>query len=1026
MVDERRSYNVGATKIPAAHRDIAHAVLGEDDDRGFINIIGAADVPENEPGGDGPHDHTLPIGADVCYRVDLTDEEADRFRAASNCRYVELDGQAHASAGVVGAPSTTTLAYMRATFVRAQAQWHGRDVTVAICDGGTTTAVRTAMNWTLVGRQDFSADLVGSDEITNQHGCLVAPCGVPYGGRILDVIIAENGGSADFSRSAQGIRWAADQGAKVVNYSYAADTLSAPPSVLADAAQYLLDRGAHWFISAGNESKNQLDSPASLSRTFLNVHSSIAFDENTDARASFSNYHVDGSGCAPGANVLGMQPTGDIVTWNGTSASSPHMAQLCARGMTAGRYTANQVAAALRANTRNTGQTSQQQGHGAWSLEAALTALGAFSTRLVAPAEKNLCPNPSVEANTTGYATAARSGITTTNPGRANSPHPAISGGSFGFANVTGDGSTSAGSDVEVALPACAVTAGQTYTFQAEVRHSIIGAKLAWYVAWKNSAGAAVGTASQGAKQSLWVTEWVRYWHTATAPTGAVTAEPRFMLTSITDTSARSFKWDAVRYSQASSPGDYFDGATAGASWDGVASNSTSTLDAVTAPTTTPVTPTTPVPASLPPIPQVTDGIVVTAADLNGIRDAYKNLYSITMGGFRDHRSGVRVTIASGQTVTSGGNVLLSFGSEQFDTDNMWGSGNPTQIVCALDGLYQVGASVALTSSGATAGAQATLRITKNSTATTGAIARGTGAYGSGSGSGATATALVPLVAGDILRCYISQNSGSTCGTDTAFGGGRAYAYWVGPTPSAVDAPAAPPTPPVITEPPPSSSTEAASLLGWGAVIDGDEFNTGTQPGGKWGMYNGPGHGGNGLRRPSAWSISGGILTCTGDNVSGGTTGGMAFQSGRMYCRVEIRMRTYSINAGAGGNRYHPVALLWPDSEQWPEGGEHDFFETDCDSGELGWFMHYPASTVIQEGGSIAKDIQNWHNYGYEWGPGGFRAWCDGVQYFQYTQASMQPPGPMSLRLQLDNFDGTNMNPARMEFDWVRFYTPPG
>jgi hypothetical protein len=57
---------------------------------------------------------------------------------------------------------------------------------------------------------------------------------------------------------------------------------------------------------------------------------------------------------------------------------------------------------------------------------------------------------------------------------------------------------------------------------------------------------------------------------------------------------------------------------------------------------------------------------------------------------------------------------------------------------------------------------------------------------------------------------------------------------------------------------------EAAKLLGWGAVIDGDEFQYTGPPNSRWSMYDGPGHDGNGTRDPEAYNVANGILTCTG------------------------------------------------------------------------------------------------------------------------------------------------------------------
>jgi hypothetical protein len=366
---ERRTYNVGAYKIPHEARDIAHAVLTEADDHGFFNIIGAEDDPALG--------HTQPIGAPVAYRVELTEEEAERFRQASNCRYVVEDGVHYDSAGSVAIPRAASMQFMRATFPAVTTTFHGRDVLIGMLDGGTTKAVRTYLDATMVAKKNFSADPEGADEITSAHGCLVAPCLVPVGGRFLDAIVSNNAGQRTNSASVAGGIWCADQGAKIINYSGSGQTDS--PTWL-DLLNYLRDRNIQFYASAGNDGLPTLNFPARHSRTYANVHSSISFDEVTGKRSSFSCHDATGSGCAPGSNVFGLNPAGEPVLTNGTSFSSPHMARLNAMGATGSKYTAAQVGAALKANTRDTGEPAADQGAGAYSLEAALAALGAFAT----------------------------------------------------------------------------------------------------------------------------------------------------------------------------------------------------------------------------------------------------------------------------------------------------------------------------------------------------------------------------------------------------------------------------------------------------------------------------------------------------------------------------------------------------------------------------------------------------------------------------------------------------------------------
>jgi hypothetical protein len=223
----------------------------------------------------------------------------------------------------------------------------------------------------------------------------------------------------------------------------------------------------------------------------------------------------------------------------------------------------------------------------------------------------------------------------------------------------------------------------------------------------------------------------------------------------------------------------------------------------------------------------------------------------------------------------------------------------------------------------------------------------------------------------------------------------------------------------------PADGTQIAVLANWGAVIDGDECNgTGRPSADKWGLYDGAGHDGNGRRVASAWNYHDGILTCHGDG--NGNTGGAAFHRGSMGYRIEVRARVYN-TANDGGDRYHPVLILWPDSDQWPQGAEYDYFECDEGDSSSGGFMHLPNHQPYrQDAFDIPVDITQWHNYACEWNPSAqtLKQWTDGTIRYNGSGRVAQAPGPMHPTIQLDNFGG---DPRSANFDiaWVRIYAKP-
>jgi Glycosyl hydrolases family 16 len=218
-------------------------------------------------------------------------------------------------------------------------------------------------------------------------------------------------------------------------------------------------------------------------------------------------------------------------------------------------------------------------------------------------------------------------------------------------------------------------------------------------------------------------------------------------------------------------------------------------------------------------------------------------------------------------------------------------------------------------------------------------------------------------------------------------------------------------------------ASTAAARYGWGAPDREDDFD-GDLSG--WGLYDGPGHAGNGRRSPSAATVANGVLTIRGD--AHGTTEGMAWNDGRgqKYGRWEGRVK-----AAPSDPTYNALLLLWPDAENFPIGGELDFAEmTDHTRQSTNLFLHHGADNA-QVHGAVTIDATQWHNWAVEWTPRGVTAYVDGKPWWHTADASVLPPGPMHLCVQLDWFpqdgpqDGT-VAPSQMQVDWVRQYPVDG
>ncbi len=221
---------------------------------------------------------------------------------------------------------------------------------------------------------------------------------------------------------------------------------------------------------------------------------------------------------------------------------------------------------------------------------------------------------------------------------------------------------------------------------------------------------------------------------------------------------------------------------------------------------------------------------------------------------------------------------------------------------------------------------------------------------------------------------------------------------------------------PTTNSPTVDGTATAADTFAWGTPTGVEDFDGSLS---NWGVYDGPGHAGNGRRSPSATSVSGGILTINGD--ANGATGGMAWRLGNtQYGRWEARVKS-----PVADPTYHAVMLLWPDAENWPVGGEVDVMETSDETRQKAdFFLHYGKEDHQLHGEKVI-DATQWHNWAVEWTPTRISGYVDGVAWFSTTRTDALPPGPMHLALQLDWFPGSGsaaVQQSEMQVDWVRYY----
>jgi subtilisin family serine protease len=215
-------------------------------------------------------------------------------------------------------------AVSRASFDQAQRLENGRGVTVAVLDTQVDVLHPTFLLRTVGGLDLLPASLfttLSTKGADRGHGTFVA--GVVLraapAAKIMPVRVLNEDGRGSTAQVAEGIRWAVNHGADVINMSLDTPT---DARVLREAVAYALSKNVVLVAAYGNEGQN---APHVYPADYPGVISVMATDQN-DVRASFSNYGRPGVVAAPGVNIISTFPQGLFAVGSGTSYASPWVA----------------------------------------------------------------------------------------------------------------------------------------------------------------------------------------------------------------------------------------------------------------------------------------------------------------------------------------------------------------------------------------------------------------------------------------------------------------------------------------------------------------------------------------------------------------------------------------------------------------------------------------------------------------------------------------------------------------------------
>ena len=225
--------------------------------------------------------------------------------------------------------------------VNAPEVWSGSGDFAGVTGDGTTIAVidtgvdldHPEFSGRIVGGYDFvDGDSIADDG--NGHGTHVAGTiaaandgngitGVAYDADIMPLRVLNNDGYGWTSDIISAVRWAADNGADVINLSLGGEGYSL---AMADAISYASSRGSVVVMAAGNFGGSSPDYPAAHA---INHGIAVGAVDRNRSLAGFSNRagatELDYV-TAPGVNVYSAVPGGGYASFNGTSMAAPHVA----------------------------------------------------------------------------------------------------------------------------------------------------------------------------------------------------------------------------------------------------------------------------------------------------------------------------------------------------------------------------------------------------------------------------------------------------------------------------------------------------------------------------------------------------------------------------------------------------------------------------------------------------------------------------------------------------------------------------
>ncbi|MFZ2871140.1 S8 family peptidase [Zavarzinia sp.] len=274
----------------------------------------------------------------------------------------------------------------------------GQGIVVAVNDGQVDTSVSELSGQIASGGYNWIGDSTPDSHATHLAGTIAASHdstgmeGIAWSASILPLTTFDTDNYSETRAPYDGIIYAADAGADIVNNSWGSSPTDATPSALISAVRHATDRGTVVVFSTGNAGADQPNATVmvplydTLTKSMVVAVTAVGTDGTLASYANACGKAAAWCLAAPGTSILATDAGGGYITMTGTSMAAALVSGGLAVVMSRfPELTPAQVVSRLLTTAKDTGiyADTTLYGQGLMNLAAATSPIGTLVTASV-------------------------------------------------------------------------------------------------------------------------------------------------------------------------------------------------------------------------------------------------------------------------------------------------------------------------------------------------------------------------------------------------------------------------------------------------------------------------------------------------------------------------------------------------------------------------------------------------------------------------------------------------------------------